>query len=59
VLIARPAVWGLALDGSDGVRAVLDHLHSELMRSMALCGVARLDEITPDLVADATRAEIL
>jgi hypothetical protein len=29
------------------------------MRSMALCGVARLDEITPDLVADATRAEIL
>ena len=59
VLIARPAVWGLALDGSDGVRAVLDHLHAELARSMALCGVARLDEITPDLVADATRAEIL
>jgi len=59
VLIARPAVWGLALDGSEGVRAVLDHLQGELMRSMALCGVARLDDITPDLVADGTRAEIL
>ena len=59
VLIARPAVWGLALDGADGVRAVLDHLHAELVRSMALCGVTRLDEITPDLVADATRGEIL
>jgi 4-hydroxymandelate oxidase len=50
VLIARPVVWGLALDGADGVRAVLDHLGAELVRSMALCGVARLDEITRDLV---------
>ncbi len=50
VLVARPVVWGLALDGAEGVRAVLDHLKAELMRSMALCGVARLDEITGDLV---------
>jgi 4-hydroxymandelate oxidase len=59
VLVARPAVWGLTLDGSEGVRAVLEHLHAELIRSMALCGVARLDDITPDLLADATRGEIL
>jgi 4-hydroxymandelate oxidase len=51
VLVARPVVWGLALQGADGVRAVLDHLHDELKRSMALCGVARLDRITGDLVA--------
>jgi 4-hydroxymandelate oxidase len=50
VLIARPVIWGLALDGADGVRGVLDHLRAELVRSMALCGVARLDEITSDLV---------
>jgi 4-hydroxymandelate oxidase len=51
VLVARPVIWGLAIDGADGVRAVLDHLRAELVRSMALCGTARLDEITPDLVA--------
>jgi 4-hydroxymandelate oxidase len=51
VLIGRPAVWGLALDGADGVRDVFDHLRGELVRSMALCGVAKLSEITRDLVA--------
>ena len=51
VLVARPVVWGLALDGAVGVQAVLDHLRAELVRSMALCGVVRLDAITGDLVA--------
>jgi 4-hydroxymandelate oxidase len=51
VLVARPVIWGLALDGAAGVTAVLDHLRAELIRSMALCGVARLDDITGDLVA--------
>ncbi len=51
VLIGRPAVWGLALGGADGIRDVLDHLRGELARSMALCGVAKLVEITRDLVA--------
>jgi 4-hydroxymandelate oxidase len=59
VLVARPVIWGLALDGADGVRAVLDHLRAEMVRTMALCGVARLDAITADLVADATRSELL
>jgi 4-hydroxymandelate oxidase len=49
VLIGRPVIWGLAIDGADGVRAVLDHLRDELMRSMALCGVAKLDGITVDM----------
>jgi 4-hydroxymandelate oxidase len=50
VLIGRPAVWGLALAGAAGVRDVFEHLRGELTRTMALCGVAKLDEITPDLV---------
>jgi 4-hydroxymandelate oxidase len=51
VLVARPVIWGLALDGSEGVRAVLDHLRTELLRTMALCGVARLDQINRNIVA--------
>jgi len=51
VLVARPVIWGLALDGAAGVTMVLEHLRGELVRSMALCGVARLDDITGDLVA--------
>ena len=46
-----PSIWGLALDGAEGVRAVLDHLRAELVRAMALCGAARLDQISNDLVA--------
>ena len=52
VLVARPAIWGLALEGADGVRAVLDHLRTELVRTMALCGAARLDQISNDLIAE-------
>jgi 4-hydroxymandelate oxidase len=55
VLVARPVVWGLALDGADGVRAVLDHLKAELMRAMGLCGVAGVGEITADLVHASVR----
>ena len=51
VLIGRPAVWGLALAGADGVRDVLMHLRGELVRTMALCGLAKVGEITRDLVA--------
>jgi 4-hydroxymandelate oxidase len=52
VLVARPVIWGLALDGADGVRAVLDHLNAELARAMALCGATRLADIGADLVAN-------
>jgi 4-hydroxymandelate oxidase len=50
VLIGRPAVWGLAIAGADGVRGVFEHLRGELVRTMALCGVAKLEEVTRDLV---------
>jgi 4-hydroxymandelate oxidase len=51
VLIGRPAIWGLAIGGADGVRGVFEHLRTELVRTMALCGVAKLSEVTRDLVA--------
>lgn len=51
VLVGRPVLWGLALDGAEGVREVLTHLNEELRRAMALSGVARLEDATPDLVA--------
>ena len=52
VLVARPVIWGLAFDGAEGVRAVLDHLNAELARAMALCGAGRLADIDADLVAN-------
>lgn len=50
VLIGRPALWGLAVAGSDGVRQVLQILHDELEQAMALCGTATLDELDRDFV---------
>ena len=38
VLVARPALWGLAAYGADGVRTVLELLQSETGRTMGLCG---------------------
>ena len=55
VLVGRPVVWGLAVHGADGVRDVLMHLRNELTRTMALCGVARIADATPDLVASIGR----
>ena len=51
VLIGRPALWGLAVGGAKGVEAVLENYRVELARAMALCGVADVAEISPDLLA--------
>jgi 4-hydroxymandelate oxidase len=59
VLVARPVIWSLTLDGAEGVRAVLEHLRAELVRAMALCGVTRLADIGPDLVVGARRLDML
>lgn len=39
VLVGRPVLWGLALEGADGVRRVLDILTEETSRTLALCGL--------------------
>jgi lactate 2-monooxygenase len=45
VLLGRPWVYGLALAGADGVRAVTEHVLAELDLTMALAGVARVGQI--------------
>jgi len=38
VLVARPAMWGLAAYGADGVQGIVEMLQTELGRYMAMCG---------------------
>ena len=51
VLIGRPILWGLAVNGSSGVSSVLDILNQELLEAMALCGCPTLESITYDLIS--------
>jgi 4-hydroxymandelate oxidase len=55
VLVGRPVLWGLTLDGTDGVRAVLRHLRGELDLAMALSGCATLADITRDLILEGVQ----
>lgn len=51
VLIGRPVVWGLALDGAAGVEAVLTELAAETEAAFALAGVRSCADAGPDLIA--------
>ena len=51
VLIGRPIIWALAVNGAEGVAAVIEHLRVELVRAMQLSGAASLKDIAADLVA--------
>jgi len=50
VLVGRPVLWGLAVDGADGVQAVLRLLQGELLEAMQLAGAPTVGEVTADLV---------
>ncbi len=50
VLVGRPPLWGLAVDGEAGARRVLELLHAELALALQLTGCR-----TP---ADVTRAHV-
>lgn len=50
VLIGRPILWGLAVDGQQGVSHVLQLLRDELELAMALSGCPTLASITRSLV---------
>jgi lactate 2-monooxygenase len=47
VLVGRPYIWGLALEGERGVETVLRMLLAELDLTMALSGHTRVSELTP------------
>ena len=51
VLIGRPYLWGLAVDGEAGVRHVLQLLHDEFALAMALSGRARVGAIDASVLA--------
>jgi 4-hydroxymandelate oxidase len=51
VMLGRPVLWGLAVDGEAGVRQVLELLREELDNALALCGCASVEGISRDLVA--------
>jgi 4-hydroxymandelate oxidase len=48
VLIGRPYAWGLAAEGEAGVRRVLEAFGADLRRTLALCGCAKLTDVTAD-----------
>jgi 4-hydroxymandelate oxidase len=45
-LVGRPALWGLAVGGAEGVERVLTLLRDELQLALALCGCRSPDEVT-------------
>jgi isopentenyl diphosphate isomerase/L-lactate dehydrogenase-like FMN-dependent dehydrogenase len=53
VLIGRAHLWGLAVAGEAGVRAVLEILRGELEAAMMFCGVTAVAEVDRRLVAAA------
>ena len=50
VMLGRPILYGLALQGEHGVRKVLQMLKRELLLAMQLAGCTSLAAITPGLV---------
>ena len=50
VLIGRPYLWGLAVDGEAGVRHVLSLLNAELVTAMMFCGCADVADMPSDVV---------
>ena len=52
VLVGRPVLWGLTLDGAAGVTAVLEHLRGEIDLAMALAGCAHINQIDRSLVVN-------
>ena len=50
VLLGRPVLWGLAVDGEAGVTAVLELMRKEIDVAMALSGARDVSEVTRDLV---------
>ena len=55
VLVGRPALWGLAVDGEAGARAVLEILSEEIRLGLALLGAPSVGSVNRSHVQRATR----
>jgi 4-hydroxymandelate oxidase len=51
VLVGRPLLWGLVIDGAAGAKGVLDELTAELRRTLALLGVTSINELDRSLIS--------
>jgi 4-hydroxymandelate oxidase len=48
VMVGRPVLWGLAVDGETGARAVLELLRAEFDTALALIGCRQLSDLNAD-----------
>jgi isopentenyl diphosphate isomerase/L-lactate dehydrogenase-like FMN-dependent dehydrogenase len=55
VMVGRPVLWGLAVDGEPGVRRVLELLRDEMLLALVLLGCRAPDEVTREHVARAAQ----
>jgi isopentenyl diphosphate isomerase/L-lactate dehydrogenase-like FMN-dependent dehydrogenase len=53
VMVGRPVLWGLAADGADGARHVLEILLGELDTALALAGAPRAGELDRSFITVA------
>lgn len=53
VLVGRPFMWGLAVDGADGVREVMQRILADFDITMTLCGCRKLSEVNCDMLVRA------
>jgi isopentenyl diphosphate isomerase/L-lactate dehydrogenase-like FMN-dependent dehydrogenase len=58
VLVGRPALWGLAAAGREGVAAVLGLLRAELELTLGLCGCRAPDDLGHSHVQRAPAASV-
>jgi 4-hydroxymandelate oxidase len=57
VLIGRPALWGLAVDGAAGVQRVLEIVLAELENALTLVGAPTIADLDRSFLAPAPWAE--
>ncbi|MFJ6392928.1 alpha-hydroxy-acid oxidizing protein [Streptomyces sp. NPDC091972] len=53
VLVGRPILWGLAANGAEGVRDVLDFLRRQLESCMGMTGCSSVQEINRTTITEA------
>ena len=50
VLLGRPALWGLAAYGAEGVQTIVELIQSGFARDMAMCGKVNIKSLDPSVV---------
>lgn len=56
VWVGRPALWGLAYKGQEGVELMLRILTDEIRLCMALAGVTKVEDITKEYLVAVDRS---